>query len=71
MNGDPTQEPMTPMDRLRDVGLTPDMPRDELRALIAEAVQEVQDRLEKLEEDHQAWLRDFRRGAPRRRRERP
>lgn len=58
----------TPMDRLRDVGLTPDLPRDELRLLIAEAVQEVQERLAKLEADQRAWRR---RNTPRPRRERP
>lgn len=58
----------TPMDRLRDVGLTPELPRDELRTLVAEAIQEVQDRLDKLEADTKAW---HRRNKPRHRRERP
>lgn len=58
----------TPMDRLRDIGLLPDLPRDELRQLVADAVQEVQARLEKLETERRAWRR---RTTPRRRRERP
>lgn len=56
------------MDRLRDIGLTPDIPRDELRVVIAEAVQEVQDRLNKLEAERREWHIQFR---PRARRERP
>lgn len=68
---EPTREPapeQTPMDRLRDIGLTPDIPRDELRVVIAEAVQEVQDRLNKLEAERREWHIQFR---PRARRERP
>lgn len=56
------------MDRLRDIGLLPEVPRDELRQIVADAVQEVQERLEKLETERRAWNR---RNTPRRRRERP
>lgn len=66
---EPPHDP-TPMDRLRDIGLLPDLPREELREIVTAAVQEVQERLSKLEEDHQTWLREFHR-RPRRRRERP
>lgn len=58
----------TPMDRLRQVGLLPDVPRDELREIVTAAVQEVQERLDKLEADQRAWRR---RNQPRHRRERP
>lgn len=58
----------TPMDRLRDVGLTPELSREQLRVLVAEAVHEVQERLDKLEADTKAW---HRRNKPRPRRERP
>lgn len=64
---EPPTDP-TPMDRLRDVGLTPDLPRDELRMIVAAAVQEVQERLDELEADRRTWTRKFR---PRARRERP
>lgn len=57
----------TPMDRLRDIGLTPDVPRDELRLLIAEAVQEVQDRLDTLEAEQRAWRLRLPRRPPRER----
>lgn len=56
---DPVPE-QTPMDRLRDVGLTPDMPRDELRQIVADAVHEVQERLDKLEADRRTWTIRFR-----------
>lgn len=58
----------TPMDRLRDVGLTPELPREELRLIVAEAVQEVQERLDELEAERRAWILNFR---LRPRRERP
>jgi hypothetical protein len=58
----------TPMDRLRTVGLLPDLPRDELRQLVADAVHEVQERLDKLEAEQRAWRHRY---TPRRRRERP
>lgn len=64
---EPPTDP-TPMDRLRDVGLLPEMPREELRQIVADAVQEVQDRLEKLEEDRRVQQR---RRSRRRPRERP
>ena len=57
----------TPMDRLRDIGLLPDVPRDELREIVTDAVQEVQDRLEKLEQDRRVWLRRVPRRRPRER----
>lgn len=58
----------TPMDRLRDIGLLPpDTPREDLRAIVAEAVQEVQDRLQKLEDDRGAQQRRTRRRRPRER----
>ena len=36
----------TPMERLRELELTPDLPRDELWEVISGAVLEVQERLE-------------------------
>lgn len=63
---DPAPE-QTPMDRLRDVGLLPDLPRVELRQLVADAVQEVQDRLNALEQDRADWLRRRPRRRPRER----
>lgn len=45
----------TPMDRLRELELTPDLPRDELWAVIAAAVTEVNDRLTTLEHEATEW----------------
>jgi hypothetical protein len=58
----------TPMDRLRELELAPDLPRDQLREVIAAAVHEIQERL-----DHLEALAEARGAAtPRRRpRERP
>lgn len=39
----------TPMDRLRELELTPDLPRPQLWKVIAAAVQEVQDRFDALD----------------------
>lgn len=67
---EPSPEPapeQTPMDRLRDIGLTPDVTREELRTVVASAVQEVQERLDKLEADERAWRRRFHRRRPRER----
>lgn len=62
---DPAPE-QTPMDRLRDIGLLPpDTPRNDLRQIVADAVQEVQARLEKLEDDRRVEQRRFRRRQPR------
>ena len=58
----------TPMDRLRDIGLLPpDTPREDLREIVAAAVQEVQDRLGKLEDDRRTEQRRYRRRRPRER----
>lgn len=61
-------EEQTPMDRLRDIGLLPaDTARDDLRQIVADAVQEVQERLNKLEQDRRADQARTRRRRPRER----
>jgi hypothetical protein len=65
---EPQPAEQTPMDRLRDVGLLPNVDRAQLRQIIADAVAEVQDRLDKLEREHAAqkaaWPRRRPRGRP-------
>lgn len=58
---DPEQ---TPMDRLRDIGLLPDVDRDVLREIVAAAVQEVQERLDALETARTQHRRRRPRGRP-------
>lgn len=58
----------TPMDRLRDIGLLPpDMPREQLRRIVADAVHEVQERLAALEQDRAVEQRRTRHRRPRER----
>lgn len=69
--GSVTEPPaeQTPMDRLREIGLLPaDVPREKLREILAEAVQEVQERLAALEDDRRTQQT---RRSRRRPRERP